>query len=156
MFFVFLLLWIVLNGRVTLEIVLLGCVLSAAFYWFTHKYLDRTLADDRKWLRRAPKMLKYLVILVFEIFKANFDVIRLILSPSLEIEPQLIDIRTDLKTDPKRALLANSITLTPGTITVRLKSGYLQVHCLDRSLAEGIADSSFVHILREMEAAEAE
>ena len=154
MFFVFLLLWIILNGRITAEIVILGGLFSAVFYWFTCKYLGRTFQDDLKWVRRAPKMAKYLVVLLFEIVKANRDVMRLILSPRLEVEPQLIDVRTDLKTDTKRALLANSITLTPGTITVRLKGGYLQVHCLDRSLAEGIGESSFVQILREMEAAE--
>lgn len=154
MFFVYLLLWIILNGRVTTEIIILGCLFAAVFHWFTWKYLGRSLADDKKWLRRAPRMVKYLAVLLFEIFKANFDVIRLILSPSLEIEPQLVDVRTDLKTNSKRALLANSITLTPGTITVRLKGGYLQVHCLDSSLAEGIGESSFVQILREMEAAE--
>lgn len=156
MFFVYLLLWIILNGRITAEILILGCVFSAVFYWFTRKYLGRTIEDDKKWLRRAPKMAKYLAVLVFEIIKANFDVMRLILSPGIEVEPRLIDVRTNLKTDSKRALLANSITLTPGTITVRLKGGYLQVHCLDSSLAEGIGDSSFVQMLREMEEAEAQ
>ena len=80
--------------------------------------------------------------------------IRLILSPSTEVEPRLVHLRTDLKTDGKRALLANSITLTPGTITVRLKGQHLQVHCLDCSLAEGLGESSFVRLLREMEDAE--
>lgn len=154
MFLVYLLLWIILNGRVTAEIVILGCVFSAVFYWFTCKYLGRTAEDEKKWFRRVPRMAKYLVVLVYEIFKANFDVIRLILSPSVEVEPRLVHLRTDLKTDSKRALLANSITLTPGTITVRLKGEHLQVHCLDCSLAEGLGDSSFVHLLREMEDAE--
>ena len=47
-----------------------------------------------------------------------------------------------------------NVPYAPGTITVKLKSGYLQVHCLDRSLSEGLGDSSFVRILREMEAIE--
>ena len=154
MFLVFLLLWIILNGRVTAEIVILGCIFSAAFYWFTCKYLGRTAEDEKKWFRSIPRMAKYLAVLVYEIFKANFDVIRLILSPSTEVEPRLVHLRTDLKTDGKRALLANSITLTPGTITVRLKGQHLQVHCLDCSLAEGLGESSFVRLLREMEDAE--
>ncbi|MCI8855785.1 MAG: Na+/H+ antiporter subunit E [Clostridiaceae bacterium] len=154
MFVVFLLLWILLNGRVTMEIVILGAIFSAAFDLFARKYLGRTLKGDLKWLRRAPLLAKYLIVLLFEIVKANRDVIRLVLSPSQEVEPRLVEVRTDLKSDSARSMLANSITLTPGTITVKLKSGYLQVHCLDRSLSEGLGDSSFVRILREMEAIE--
>ena len=152
MYLVFLLLWIILNGRVTLEIVLFGMVFSAVFYWFIQKFLGHSLAEDRKWLRRLPRLAKYMVILVFEMIKANRDVIRLVLSPSQEVEPQLVEVRTSLREDSLRTLLANSITLTPGTITVRLKGGYLQVHCLDSSLAEGLEDSTCVRQLREMEA----
>ena len=152
MFFVFLLLWIILNGRVTTEIVLIGVLFSAVFYWFICKFLGRTLGEDRIRLRRLPLMLKYAAVLVFEIIKANIDVIRLVLSPSQEVEPQLVEVRTGLREDSLRALLANSITLTPGTITVRIMSGYLEVHCLDRTLAEGLDDSVFVRMLRKMEA----
>lgn len=152
MFLLFFLLWIILNGRITVEILVLGVIFSAAFYWFACRFLGRTFRQDMKWLRRWPKLVGYFAVLVFEIFKANFDVMRLILSPRTEVEPQLVSLRTDLKTDAARVLLANSITLTPGTITVRLKGEHLQIHCLDSSLAEGIGDSSFVHLLREMEA----
>lgn len=152
MYFVFLLLWVVFNGRVTAEILAVGAVLSAAFQWFVCRYLGRTLEDEKKTLRRLPQLAKYVLVLLYEIFKANFDVIRLILSPSQEVEPQLVEVRTDLRENSLRAMLANSITLTPGTITVRIMSGYLQVHCLDRSLAEGLDDSSFLRLLRRMEA----
>lgn len=152
MFVLFFLLWIILNGRITTEIVLLGVGLTAVFHWFVCKFLGRGLGEDLRWIRKWPRLIWYFAVLVFEIFKANFDVMRLILSPRTEIEPQLVYLRTDLKEDSSRVLLANSITLTPGTITVRLKGEHLQVHCLDSSLAEGIGDSSFVHLLREMEA----
>jgi multicomponent Na+:H+ antiporter subunit E len=48
-------------------------------------------------------------------------------------------------------ILANSITLTPGTITVSLTDDHLLVHCLDKSLAEGMDDSVFVRLLQKME-----
>ena len=81
MFVVFLLLWILLNGRVTMEIVILGAIFSAAFDLFARKYLGRTLKGDLKWLRRAPLLAKYLIVLLFEIVKANRDVIRMVLCP---------------------------------------------------------------------------
>ena len=53
-----------------------------------------------------------------------------------------------------KVVLANSITLTPGTITVSVENDSFCVHCLDRELAEGMEDSVFVELLLEMEAVE--
>ena len=78
-------------------------------------------------------------------------VIQLIVSPTLEPRPVIIRFRTDLKTRTARVILANSITLTPGTITVSIEDDELTVHCLDRSMAEGMDDSVFVHALRRLE-----
>ena len=59
--------------------------------------------------------------------------------------------RPGLKTDTARVVLANSITLTPGTITVTLEGDEFVVHCLDKELADGIENSVFVALLRRME-----
>ncbi len=75
----------------------------------------------------------------------------LILSPKYEIEPKLVKFRVDLKSDTLRAVLADSITLTPGTITVTLEGDEYLVHCLDKDLAEGMSDSEFVRKLKEFE-----
>ena len=63
----------------------------------------------------------------------------------------LVTFRTGLKTDLARTVLANSITLTPGTITVSISEEELVVHCLDKSLAEGMEQSKFVKMLQRME-----
>ncbi len=93
----------------------------------------------------------YLLLLLAEIIKANYSVICLILSPKYEIEPKLVKFRVDLKSDTLRAVLADSITLTPGTITVTLEGDEYLVHCLDKDLAEGMSDSEFVRKLKEFE-----
>ena len=67
------------------------------------------------------------------------------------MEPVIVHVHTNLKTEIARVILANSITLTPGTITVSLTDDDLLVHCLDKSLAEGMEDSAFVKLLEEME-----
>ena len=77
---------------------------------------------------------------------------RLILSPSLEVEPQLRSFRTPLTSPTARAVLADSITLTPGTITVTLEGDEYLIHSLDKSLMDGIEDTSFQRELLEMEA----
>ena len=91
-----------------------------------------------------------------EILKANIGVMQLILSPKMEVEPKLVRFRTDLKTDLARVILANSITLTPGTITVTLEGDEYLVHCLDKSMAEGMDDSIFVRLLHQLEEKEGE
>ena len=86
-----------------------------------------------------------------EIIKANWQVIYFILTSKYEVEPRLVKFKTDLKKNSSRAVLANSITLTPGTITVTLTENEYVVHCLDKELAEGMQDSIFVKQLRVME-----
>ena len=70
------------------------------------------------------------------------------------VEPALIEFETHFKNDISRFLLANSITLTPGTITVAVKGDRFIVHCLDRTLAEGIESSVFVKLLEKIESQE--
>ena len=60
-------------------------------------------------------------------------------------------LKTDLKTKTARVLLANSITLTPGTITVSLQDNVYTVHCLDKQFGEGLSDSTFVWLLHKIE-----
>ena len=102
-------------------------------------------------LRLLPRVLFYLALLFIEIVKANLQVIRLVLSPVIEVEPCLVRFRTDLRSEAARVALANSITLTPGTLTVSLEGNDLLIHALDRDMARGVDESVFVRHLRRME-----
>ncbi len=86
-----------------------------------------------------------------EIIKANMAVIPMIVSANMEPEPVIVRIRTKLQSKTARVLLANSITLTPGTITVALEGDELTIHCLDRSFLDGVVDSSFEKALLKLE-----
>ena len=120
MYLIFLAVWIVLNGRLTAETVLSGLLLSAVLFGFCCKFLGHGVRRERKLYRRAFWMLHYIAVLVFEIVKANLDVMRMILTAKYQVEPCLVTLHIPLQTDWARVLLANSITLTPGTITVSL------------------------------------
>jgi multicomponent Na+:H+ antiporter subunit E len=75
--------------------------------------------------------LLYFPILFFYITLANFDVLLRVI-PILPINPGIVKVKTKLKTDAGRTALANSITLTPGTLSVDIKEdGYLYVHCIN-------------------------
>ena len=151
MFFLFFLIWIIFNGQFTWEIAGFGIVISGLIYWFTCRFLGYRPGTDLILLKKLFQILQYVFVLIKEIIKANFAVIRMITSSRYEIEPAVVRFKSDLKTAPARILLANSITLTPGTITVLLEEDEYVVHCLDKELAEGINSSIFVSMLRKME-----
>lgn len=154
MYLVFFLIWIIFNGQLTLEIAAFGVVVAGVMYFFICKFLGYSPRMDRIVLRKAAGIIQYLFVLIKEIIKANVSLIRMVLSVRYEIEPAVVCFRVDLKTKAARVLLANSITLTPGTITVSLKEDEYVVHCLDKSLAKGINDSIFVKLLEKLERVE--
>ena len=151
MYLLYFALWIIFNGAVTLEICLFGIVIAAAVFWFTCKFMDYSIQKEIRIMKRIPKLLRYVCVLVMEIVKANFAVIHMILSEKEEIEPVLVRFRSDMKTPVGRAFLANAITLTPGTITVTLEGSEYLVHCLDEEYASGMDASVFVELLGELE-----
>ena len=144
MYVFYFLVWVVFNGQLTPEIAVFGLVIAAAIYAFTCRFMDWSPAKDLFLLKKSVLLLRYLVLLVCEVFKANM---------ALLPEPVLVHIHTNLRTDTARVLLANAITLTPGTITVSLDADVLTVHCLDRSLSEGLENSSFEQLLLKIEEA---
>lgn len=152
MFVLFFLLWIVFNGQITLEIVLFGLVISAALYWFICWFMEYSFQRELAYLKKGGYLIQYLYYLLKEIVKANFATIKLICSAGRVVEPAVIVFEISFKTDTARFLLANSITLTPGTITVAVDGDKFIVHCLDKTLAEGIESSVFVRLLEKIEA----
>jgi multicomponent Na+:H+ antiporter subunit E len=151
MFVVFFTLWVIFNGRFSVEIALIGLAVSAALYAFCWKFLDLTPRGELRALKLIPALLAYLGTLLVEIVKANLQLTRIVLGKKLNIHPQLVTFRTPLKTRAARTALANSITLTPGTITVFLKGDELTVHCLDEAFARGVENLVFQRRLLAME-----
>ncbi|MBQ7887567.1 MAG: Na+/H+ antiporter subunit E [Clostridia bacterium] len=151
MFICFFALWVVLNGKWTTEIGVFGLVFAAAAYAFTWKYMDYSPKVDIALMKRVPSAVGYGVNLIVEIVKANLVVTKMILKPDFVPEPQLVQFDVDLKRNRHLVALANSITLTPGTITVDLQDNHFLVHALDASLVDGLDDGSFVQQLMKME-----
>ena len=151
MFLVFFALWLVFNGRWTTEIALTGLALSAVLYAFCWKFIGYGPKHDLAALKRLPKMLRYAVTVVVEIVKANWALTRIVLSHKTEVHPQLVTFHTPVSGPIAKSVLAESITLTPGTITVLSEGGDLTVHCLDTQFMQGIDDTVFQKQLLEME-----
>ncbi len=154
MFFLFFFVWIILNGRITVEIVIFGLILSAVLFYFICRFMDYSMKKELMLFHLIPLFSQYFYVLIQEIVKANLCVLKIIISPEIQPEPALVYFGTDLQSELSKVILANSITLTPGTITVSLEDNRFCVHCLDRELAEGMENSVFVELLKKMEAEE--
>ena len=110
-------LWLILSGHFNeLILIELGLVSSIFVVWIAHRM---NLADDEGHpIQMTWGALKFLPWLAWEIVKANIDVARIILSPSLPISPVLLKVSASQKTEVGMVAYANAITLTPGTVTV--------------------------------------
>lgn len=152
MFLVYFALWVVLNGRWTLEIGAFGVAFAALLYAFSCRFLGYSVRTDLRLIRGIPAALRYAAMLLREIVRANFTVMRMILDIDFEPRPALVRFSSGLARESHRVALADSITLTPGTITCQLCEDHYVVHCLDERLAEGLTDGALITALREMEA----
>lgn len=151
MFLLFFFVWIVFNGKITAEIVWLGLVVAAFVFWFICKFMDFSIRKEKLVYKKLVSFGAYVCLLIKEIISANMTMFHMILTEREEMEPVIVTFHTNLKTEMARVILANSITLTPGTIAVAIKEDELVVHCLDKSLAEGIENSVFEQRLKELE-----
>ena len=151
MLLVFFLAWVIFNGRITAEILLFGLGVSGLMLLFVCKFMDYSLKKELNVYRKSIYFLAYVILLIREIVKANLAIIPRILTIEEEMDPIIVKFRTSLKSDFTRMLLANSITLTPGTITVSLEGDEYTIHCLDTSLAEGLENSDFEKALKKLD-----
>lgn len=129
--------WCLLREKFDLPEFLIG-----ALFGYGIIYMLRAMLDDGKethpalklhdYLSFAPKTARYIVILLKEVIKANINVVRIVLSPRLNITPGIFSYKLDVKTDAGITLLANSITLTPGTLTMDISNDKttLYIHSL--------------------------
>lgn len=150
-FTLLLMFWIILNENITAEILIFGLILSGVVTMFSYKTIRVSRGLEKKVIKKLGKIFVYLFILIVEIVKANLDVIKLVLTKNPEISPTLMPMKSNLKSRISRVALANSITLTPGTITVSMNDNDLLIHAIQKANLDGIEESIFVEKLQELE-----
>lgn len=151
LFLMFFLLWILMAGAITVHVVVSGVAMSVGLYLFCRVVMRYRFHYDLLSIRKLRKIFGFAGYLLLEMLKAGLTVMKLIYTRGQDMEPVLVRFDTELKTAGARAMLADAITLTAGTITVQDEDGHLRVHALDRSLAEGIEHSEFERRLKELE-----
>ena len=147
----FFLLWVALNGRITLEIVVFGIVISLAINVFMKKCLEYNPVSPKLFFSNTIFALQYVIILIVEIVKAGCGVLRFVVRKNIQIEPQIVVFKVPIKNETLKTILSSSITLTPGTITLNIEDDYFYVHALDYTMGEGLDKSVFVRLLMRIE-----
>ena len=142
-FFVLLALWFLLSGHFELKMVLYAVAACAVSAWLGARMFSNPIRQDGRRvsmgsLRGIPRLISYVCWLLAEIVKANIQIAMVVLNPRLPIEPCLLSFRIRFQNPLADFVLANSITLTPGTITVDVQDGVYLIHCLTCDAADGV------------------
>ncbi|GAB4232490.1 MAG: Na+/H+ antiporter subunit E [Acidobacteriota bacterium] len=137
-YIVALVVWCVLTWPTDVQNLVAGLIVCAVATWIAgHIFVGRAhlLVDPRRYL---VFLFQYLPLFLWEVFKANFDVAYRVLHPLRPIRPGIVEVKTTLVSDIGLTFLANSVTLTPGTMTVDVdrERGRLYVHWIDVKATE--------------------
>lgn len=142
--------WMFLTTSATGTSFIIGYLLGAIILFLFRRFFDTPF-----YLRKVVAVFKLLLIFIKELFVANFDVFKTILRPKLELTPGIFTYETSLKKDWQITLLANMITLTPGTLVMGISpdNKTLYIHALNvgeiSEMTDGIRNS-FERIIKEV------
>lgn len=119
--------WVALTGRLLFVNFAFGFILAFIIMWVTER------RGDRGYFNRIPKIISFTLFFIFELVKANLEVAFHVVSPRLRMKPGIVAIPLNVTTDFEITLLANLITLTPGTLSLDVSDDkkVLYVHSLN-------------------------
>lgn len=130
--------WLLWSGFYQALIISFGVASVLVSVWLCARM--RTTDREGVPLQFLPRLIPYMPWLMWEIAKANVDVAKRILSPRLRISPTVFVAPSSQKTDVGRVLFANSITLTPGTVSYGVREGRILVHAIDKEVRDGLLE----------------
>lgn len=129
--------WLLLSGHYTPLLLGLGAVSVAIVVWISHR-MD-VIDHEGQPIHLTVSTPLYWLWLLGQIIKSSIDVARRILNPRLPISPRIIKIKAHEQSNLGQVIYANSITLTPGTVAVRVDDGEITVHALSERGEQGLA-----------------
>jgi len=129
--------WIFLSGEFSFILLLSGIISSLLVSYISHDLLIGN-GDMKLGLIRTIRFIKFLPWLLWQIVLANIDLAIRTLHPKMPINPMLINFKNNLKTDLGMVILANSITLTPGTVTIDVNENDFFIHVISEKAAQSL------------------
>ena len=140
--------WLLLSGQYNVFVISLG-IISVLVVLYIISRMDLIDREGHP-IHLTLGAITYLPWLIKEIIKANIDVVRRILSPSINITPTLLRVKVSQTSDLGQVIYANSITLTPGTISIDVANGEILVHALSFEGAETLMEGEMDHRVTKM------
>ncbi len=139
LFVVLMAVWLLNSGHYTPMMIGFGVGSCVFVVWLSRRM--GIVDDEALPVRLIPRAVLYVPWLAKEVFTANVDVARRVLTPGkLDISPELFHAKTTQASDLGRVLYANSITLTPGTVSVLVHGRSIWVHAIAEEVAEGLME----------------
>ena len=130
--------WIMLSGEFDILLLVSAAISSALVAYFTHGIFMENVGKKHIYFILA--FLGYIPWLLWQVIVANVEVAYLVLHPRLPIDPDLFKVKTALKDEMCLTILGNTITLTPGTVTVDINENELLIHAISKKHAADIID----------------
>jgi len=146
--------WIIITGSLHYQQLLVGALSALFIAWYNNELLFRS--DERSLLDMKALWLyfRYAFHLLIAILQANIQVVVLVLDPRMPISPGMIRFPRTFKKDLNKVILGNSITMTPGTLTVLVEEDEFVVHAITRKNAENVVEWELADELSEIEKAQ--
>ena len=147
MFVVLFAFWMVMSGRTETKFIVYGILTAAIVSWITYPLLLFPNMDGSKryfvFGASIPKFIGYFFWLMWQLVLANVDVLLATTSQEMAIDPKIVRFYFRADNPMATVVLANSITLTPGTVTVNVTDdGLYEIHALTSGAASGVLDGS--------------
>lgn len=131
--------WVIWSGMFDAFHLSLGVISCGLVTFISHDLFIKSERFTSRHVLEFFRFIKYIPWLMYQIILSNIHVAYLVLHPKMPIEPSMVTFETKLKKDFSLVAFANSITLTPGTITVDIQEGkYFIVHCISRKVSEDL------------------
>ncbi len=142
--------WILLSGEFNFILITSGIIASLIVANLSHD-LFIGKADLKTEVGRMYRFFRYLPWLLWQIILCNFEIAYLVLNPKPLVDPQIVRFKNDLKTDLGIVTLANSITLTPGTVTIEANREEFVIHAIWQKSADGIIGGEMQQKVKKIE-----
>ncbi len=134
LFFILLSLWLLMSGHYSILIITLG-IISCAFCVYVAKR-GNLIDDEGLPIFFIPRLSNYLIWLFKEILKSNLNTAKVIING--KVEPETFTVKASQVTDVAKVTYANSITLTPGTVTTKMQKDVFEVHALNSDFGNDV------------------
>tara|TARA_R110000850_G_scaffold276075_2_gene416955 strand:- start:912 stop:1445 length:534 start_codon:yes stop_codon:yes gene_type:complete len=138
-FILLMVVWMVFSGLFDAFHLTLGAISCGIVTWLSSDLLfeNRQFGAGTR-LAQGIMLFSYFMWMIWQIILANLYLLKLAFGPSDALQPQIVRYETSLKSDFEKFLLANSITLTPGTVTIKISGNTFYIHAISDEAAEGL------------------